>query len=140
MYKWFMKTLHKLAVPWICWYVIFLHFAFAVLLWISPVVLHTSNLAPFASVDHNLQGIIFACAAILAAIGLTTKGTELWLLPQQSLLWIITINTMVYSWNGMYPDGTLRPGWFIFTDQLPMTFTTIFHALAISARHWVRTR
>jgi hypothetical protein len=62
--------------------------------------------------------IAVAITALLPmAINLSPHWVHLCLWPQQFLVFLMMLSAAVAASNGAYPDGTVKPGIFISTDQ-----------------------
>lgn len=76
-------------------------------------------------------------AALCTGLALRMPGRNglLMSLPQNALLFMSAVVGVVSALSGRYPDGVLRPGPFIFTDQLPMILVAPLHALSLVLYH-----
>ena len=137
----------KLVSPWIIWYAIVLHLAWAVMLLINGDALGATSTHYFH--DWNrfaVSGFFFAVAG-LAAWATTRKTmsmrTLLALLPQQLILMISAYCAFMAVWHSSYGDGVIRPTLFILADQLPVILTMVVHTITIVEMHllpWGRDR
>jgi hypothetical protein len=67
-----------------------------------------------------------------------SKWDFLWLIPQQIFLLLSALSAISSSFNWHYPDGTFKPGVFIFADQLPMMLLAVVYTFVIT-RHYGQT-
>lgn len=118
-------------------YAWFLHLAWAILLLIDPVGLHTAPLAAlglFTQDSGHLTSAIlfFSCACAVPGF---IHSTKFWsrpcFMPQQLLLLISATHSLTLILAGSYADGVVRPSLFILADQLPNLVATVMHTLAL---------
>lgn len=79
-----------------------------------------------------LLAVVMSLSAALAYIGLR-RGDWRWVFPQQAVLSIAAISSLVAVLNGHYADGTVRPWEFIASGEALMIIFAVFHF-----RAWVR--
>jgi hypothetical protein len=75
----------------------------------------------------------FAITAALACLGKVRSrlGLILCLWPQQTLQTMAAVGVLYSIWQGVYPDGTVRPAMYIFQDQMPFVWFAVGHAVAV---------
>ena len=124
-------------IQFIILYAIFLHFAWALLLWSDPEVGGTTPLATLSrlSPDYRILTTILFGAGILALIAEIRGRTGLreigLLLPQQFLLLVTALGALPAMITGVYPDGTIKTPGFIQTDQISTVAIALFHTFAL---------
>jgi len=69
---------------------------------------------------------IFAAVLAYSRVIYDTPSYNVWfLIPQQILLLHSSISIVESAIRGHYPDGTIKPGVFIITDQLSLIFIAL---------------
>jgi hypothetical protein len=128
-----------LVGPWIVWYAIVLHAAWAVMLLFNGDALGATSTHYFHNCNRFVVSAVFFSVAILAAWSVTRKtmsmGTLLALLPQQLILMVSAYTACLAVWHSAYGDGVIRPTLFILADQLPIILTMVIHTATIIEMH-----
>ena len=92
---------------------------------------------------HRALAATFALCALTALVGcLAPKrpwGLAL-MLPQQMMLVVIAFGTIVAVWYNVYPDGELRPWYFILADHVDKILLAPAYTLGILTFHNVFRR
>lgn len=128
---------------WIIWYAVALHALWGVLLLVDASAIGATPL----SVYEHLPRVVVAAGLLLAAAlagygstrprGHTTLGI-LALLPQQGLLSVSALASVLAVVEGRYGDGVVRPRLFIMADQAPIILTMVLHTVAVVAVYMPR--
>jgi hypothetical protein len=90
-------------------------------------------------IEQHVLGLVMILASILAFTR-TFWGTKspnwnvLFFIPQQLLLVSSAVGALESAWLGYYPDGTIKPGMFIFADQLPMILLAMKYTVLITRK------
>lgn len=128
---------------WIIWYAVALHVLWGVLLLVNASAVGATPLSVYRSLPRGLVAAGLLLAAVLALYGSTgTRGHVtvriLALLPQQGLLSLSALASVVAVVQGHYGDGVIRPRLFILADQAPLILTMLLHTVAVVAVHMPR--
>ena len=120
---------------WIILYVTVLHIIWGTILLIDASAFSTNPIGFFESFFNKTQtasSFLMAAMSALVAYKLKDRLTRfLLLLPQLLLLLLTAMSGVVSSIRGQYVDGVVRPGMFIFADQLPIILLSLVYGLAI---------
>jgi hypothetical protein len=87
------------------------------------------------------KGSIMVTTSILAYTRTIWRGKWdfIWLIPQQIFLLLGALGAVSASFNWHYPDGTFKPGVFIFADQLPMVLLACIYTFVITRHYGTET-
>jgi hypothetical protein len=89
---------------------------------------------------HVLFGIALPGVLVLAAATALTPmvwkimppaAIHMCLWPQQFILFLMALSTISATFEGSYPDGTIRSAVFIYTDQCASVYLMISHLVAV---------
>lgn len=126
----------------IIWCAVALHVLWGFLLLFDGRVLGATSLSAFADVPRLVMAAIFFLVAALAVVGVTHRpGTWLslaLLLPQQAILTISAVSSVMAVVHSQYGDGVARPWNFILADQAPVILMVLLHTVAVVQLHLQR--
>jgi hypothetical protein len=128
---------------WIIWYAVALHALWGVLLLVDAPAVGATPLSVYRALPRVAVATGLLLAAALAVYGSTgTRGPAtlrvLALMPQQGLLSVSAMASVVAVAAGRYGDGLARPRLFIMADQAPIILTMLLHTVAVVAVHMPR--
>lgn len=115
-----------------------LHVLWAAILIATDMELRTTPMSYLIrSFGQRSAAALLVCGALLGVMGIRYPGWKgLWLsLPQNLLLFVAASAGIVSAIYGRYPDGVVRSGAFILTDQLPMILLAFLHAVSLAIYH-----
>ena len=116
---------------------VILHAAWGVALLISPNSMTTPMAYLLELCGQQWAGVVLLLVSLLAAVGIWRPGWQGLALGsfQNLTLWLSACAAIVSIVGGVYPDGTVRNGWFIFADQLPIILFAALHAISLIFYH-----
>jgi hypothetical protein len=128
---------------WIIWYAVVLHALWGVLVLAHRSAEGATPLSAYRPLPRPVVGLALLAVAALAAygIGRTRQHPTLSLLalmPQQGLLAVSTMASVVAVARGEYGDGVVRPRLFILADQAPIILTLVLHTIALVVTYMPR--
>lgn len=116
-------------------YVIVLHYAWAVLIFIYDGVTAVTALAAMRYImPRPFVMIALTVAATLSLWSLFARSkwtAVLLMVPQQFFLFVGAGGAVEAMWEGHFADGVVRPHTFLIADQIHMVLTAICHSLAM---------
>jgi len=128
-------------LPWALWYAMILHTVWGVGILIGGRAAVMSTPAHAVSVlfpNSRLLAFILFGASVLAAVALgvgePVENRVVWGLllgPQAALMLVSGFGGIQAAWAHQYADGTVRPFWFIFTDQAPIIVGAFVHSCSV---------
>ena len=111
-----------------------LHITYGLVLWVKP---EAADIAALHLVQ-DLAGPFTASLLILVGgLALMPRYLEMsrwrmqwYIWPQQTVMLLMACSALWAAYNGAYPDGTVKPPLFIFTDQCWTVYLAIAHCSA----------
>lgn len=111
-----------------------LHYTYASALLMEPSVSRITAVHLIERWLDNYAPLALAFVATLALVPMFKKmraeNIHLCLWPQQTLLFLMSASAIHATITGSYPDGTVRPFWFIAADQCYTVIFTVGHLAA----------
>lgn len=117
-------------------YASLIHYLWAAILLISPDPLMATPLSGlnFGNESRLITASILFVVATLAFIGTKMKHSLrslLFLIPQQTVLFIMGFTGLLAAMSGHYADGTIKPSLFILSDQLPAIMLGFIYTMVL---------
>jgi hypothetical protein len=121
---------------WIIWYAVALHALWGVLVLVDGAAEGATPLSAYRAQPRAVVGLALLAVAALAAYGVSQTRRHptlamLALMPQQGLLSVSAMASVLAVAAGKYGDGVVRPRLFIMADQAPIILTLVLHTLAV---------
>jgi hypothetical protein len=111
-----------------------LHITYGLMLWLKPDV---ACIASLYLVTYLIGGWAPSILILVGGLALMPRLIEMsrwrmqwYIWPQQTVMLLMAGSILYASWNGVYPDGTVKNGAFIFTDQCWAIYLAIAHVSA----------
>jgi hypothetical protein len=120
----------------VVWYACALHYAWGILLAISPAAMRSTPVSAIAAVLGGRWGAMatlftVATAALAAGVARHPWPRPVLLVPQQTVLLMSAGAGLHAAVLGHYADGVPRPWPFILGDQFPVILAAVLYSAAL---------